>query len=301
METVLKSQISSFLKAVGTSKRYGATADVFIYQDQDKRIAYKEYKYRKLGIDKCELMETHIKGIFEDIPRETIRKMRGWGAFPFCLVYEDETNTFCGFLMDRLPDNCYESFDLYGDGLQERYLDSFFVYAQDYSDKDLAGFVKTLQLAIRFFHRQGICLGDVLSAANTCVQKTDKGLYPYLIDVDSLMRGGIHPLGTYDSINYEPPFADLNNRTKKTDIYKLCLIVLRLFSNPDLPPERAALIYDPNDEIVKRALVRIERVFGADYTANLVKGFSEDPFERPDIERFIYLDITNSELYIAEQ
>lgn len=289
MNTILKSQILPFINAAGTSKRDGATANVYLYQDHEKKYAYKEYKYKKLGVDKCELMESHIKQLFVDFTNDTIKKMRAWGSIPLYLVYEDDNDTFCGFVMDRLPDSCYEEFDsgLYGDGLQECSLDSFFCYVQEYSDKELAEYINALQGIVRFFHKREILLGDVLSAANTCVQKTEKGLFPYLIDVDSLMRGNSHPLGTYDSNNYIPPQEDIRNRSKKTDIYKLSYITLRLFSTPDLPPERANLLFDIQNNDVKKSLERIEKAIGKEYKEAVISGLSENPNERPSIDEFI--------------
>lgn len=288
MNTILKSQILPFINATGTSKRYGVTANVYMYQDHEKKYAYKEYKSKKLDIDKCELMESHIKQLFGDFTNDTIKKMRAWGSIPLYLVYEDDNDTFCGFVMDRLPDRCYEEFasGLY-DGPQECNLDSFFCYAQEYSDKELAAYINALQGIVRFFHKREILLGDVLSAANTCVQKTEKGLFPYLIDVDSLMRGNSHPLGTYDSDNYIPPQEDIRNRSKKTDIYKLSYIILRLFSTPSLPPERANLLFDIKNNDVKKSLGKIEKTIGKEYKEVVIRGLSENPNERPSIDEFI--------------
>lgn len=87
----------------------------------------------------------------------------------------------------------------------------------------------------------------------------------------------------------------LTNRTRKTDIYKFCLIVLRLFANPELPFNRAQIFNSDCDPDVKESLNRIEKVFGAKYRSEIFRGLSENPNNRPEVsEYFEALDAKNS-------
>lgn len=100
-------------------------------------------------------------------------------------------------------------------------------------------------------------------------------LFPYLIDIDSLLLPGVkHPLGTYDSPNYITP-EFIKKGDKSSDIYKFCLIVLRIFSSPKKYYERVDLECDEEDDIVNKSFEHIGRVFGEEYRDSIKKGLSE--------------------------
>ena len=115
--------------------------------------------------------------------------MLGIGAFPLYMVYGRD-GFVKGFIMNRLPDTCYSIFD---NNLEERNLSCFYNDVGNYQDHDLVHFVVKLLEALSFFHKNGICMGDVLSPYNTCVNIYGGKLYPYFIDTDSMIRGDMFP------------------------------------------------------------------------------------------------------------
>jgi len=282
-EVVNKTEIEGYIKQSKAKTEEGKTARVYLYQRERARLAYKQYAGGAQTIERRISMESYIDRVFDSFAEEERHQMRAWASIPLYFVHEDGSDNFCGFIMDRIPDKCYEGDD-------ELNLDRLFC-DDKIPDEGLVVFVKYLQAIIRFMHNHNVLLGDVLSGRNLCIRKDGNKLYPYLIDTDSLIIQGVeHPLGTYDSENFEVPNMDENNRTRKTDIYKFCLIVLRLFANPELPFDRAQIFHSDCDpdvkDDVKESLNRIEKVFGVKFRSKIVGGLSENPNNRPEISGF---------------
>lgn len=266
MIDILKSKITLYINSSSEERKSGQTSLVYLYENNAEKYAYKEYAQNGEGYDS---MEMYIDDILRHFTEAEKEYMRAWAAIPVAKVKTDSSGRFIGFIMDRIPDGCYR-----GNG-EERNLDNLFKDVDKYSDNVLKEFTQRLQMIIRFLHRHNILLGDVLSGRNICVREESGDLFPYLIDIDSLLLPGVkHPLGTYDSPNYIMP-AFIKKGDKSSDIYKFCLIVLRIFSSPKKYYDRVDLKFDEEDDIVNKSFERIGRVFGEEYRDNIKKGLSE--------------------------
>lgn len=259
-------------KSVDNKK--GKTAMVSIVTIQGKKFAFK--KYLNNAIDDISAMERHICNLFDGIGESKYNQMMLFGAFPKYLVYDK--NTFCGFLMDVIPQEGYV------DNNKDRHLGSFYGIkgeVNQFSDQQIGQFVKNLGNLIFDLHESGLILGDVLNDQNLYVLVIDNQLYPYLVDTDSIRKYQENPAKTYHSPNFEPPEGDDSPSTKSSDIYKYCLIVLRIFSKPEKEYERAGLrIEDPASV---SSLQRIKNTLGDSFKDIVVKGLSNNPSQRPRI------------------
>jgi membrane protein len=263
---ILKSKITLYINSSSEERKSGQTSSVYLYENNAEKYAYKEYAQNGEEYDS---MEMYIDDILRHFTEDEKKNMRAWAAIPLAKVKTDSSGRFIGFIMDRIPDGCYRS------NGEERNLDNLFKDVDRYSDNVLKKFTKRLQMLIRFLHRHNVLLGDVLSGRNICVREESGDLFPYLIDIDSLLLPGVkHPLGTYDSPNYITP-AFIKKGDKSSDIYKFCLIVLRIFSSPKKYYDRVDLKFDEEDDIVNKSFERIGRVFGEEYRDNIKKGLSE--------------------------
>lgn len=266
MIDILKSKITLYINSSSEEKKNGQTSSVYLYENNAEKYAYKEYEQNGEEYDS---MEMYIDDILRHFTEREKEDMRAWAAIPVAKVKADSSGRFIGFIMDRIPDGCYR-----GNG-EERNLDNLFKDVDRYSDNVLKKFTQRLQMMIRFLHRHNVLLGDVLSGRNICVREESGDLFPYLIDIDSLLLPGVkHPLGTYDSPNYITP-EFIKKGDKSSDIYKFCLIVLRIFSSPKKYYDRVNLECDEEDDIVNKSFERIGRVFGEEYRDNIKKGLSE--------------------------
>lgn len=266
MIDILKSKITLYINSSSEERKSGQTSSVYLYENNAEKYAYKEYAQNGEEYDS---MEMYIDDILRHFTEDEKKNMRAWAAIPLAKVKTDSSGRFIGFIMDRIPDGCYRS------NGEERNLDNLFKDVDRYSDNVLKKFTKRLQMLIRFLHRHNVLLGDVLSGRNICVREESGDLFPYLIDIDSLLLPGVkHPLGTYDSPNYITP-AFIKKGDKSSDIYKFCLIVLRIFSSPKKYYDRVDLKFDEEDDIVNKSFERIGRVFGEEYRDNIKKGLSE--------------------------
>lgn len=266
MIDILKSKITLYINSSSEEKKSGQTSLVYLYENNAEKYAYKEYAQNGEEYDS---MEMYIDDILRHFTEDEKKNMRAWAAIPLAKVKTDSSGRFIGFIMDRIPDGCYRS------NGEERNLDNLFKDVDKYSDNVLKEFTQRLQMIIRFLHRHNVLLGDVLSGRNICVREESGDLFPYLIDIDSLLLPGVkHPLGTYDSPNYITP-AFIKKGDKSSDIYKFCLIVLRIFSSPKKYYDRVDLKFDEEDDIVNKSFERIGSVFGEEYQDNIKKGLSE--------------------------
>lgn len=277
MIDILKSKITLYINSSSEERKSGQTSLVYLYENNAEKYAYKEYAQNGEGYDS---MEMYIDDILRHFTEREKEDMRAWAAIPVAKVKADSSGRFIGFIMDRIPDGCYR-----GNG-EERNLDNLFKDVDKYSDNVLKEFTQRLQMIIRFLHRHNVLLGDVLSGRNICVREESGDLFPYLIDIDSLLLPGVkHPLGTYDSPNYITP-AFIKKGDKSSDIYKFCLIVLRIFSSPKKYYDRVDLKFDEEDDTVNKSFERIGRVFGEEYRDNIKKGLSEHSVSGLTIDDF---------------
>lgn len=259
----------------------GATSDVYIYKDANIQYAYKEYKDIYTLEEKSFEIEAHINDLYGSISFDSYKQMLRFGSFPLALVYSGDR--LCGFIMNRMPDSCYFVDDEYNE-LKEYTLNALFCNIHNHKLEEYKEFVRRLMIAVLFFHANDICMGDVLSAKNLIINSTENdGLHPYFVDTDSMMRGDLYPFESFDSINYEIETGE--KRTKKTDIYKLCLIILRLFAATQDDGERASLL--PNESGAEESYQCIEKLFGKKFKSLIQNGLEKNPKLRPDITEII--------------
>lgn len=262
--------------SVDTKK--GKTATVSIVTVEGKKYAFK--KYRLNAVENLAAMENHICSLFDCLGESNYNEMMLFGAFPKYLVYNQ--GSFCGFLMDRIPRECYT-----GDH-QDRHLGTFYGIAGEvnrFSDKQIGQYVKNLGNLIYDLHENGFILGDALNDQNLYVRVINNQLYPYLVDTDSLRKDQANPAKTYHSPNFEPPEGEDSPSSKESDIYKYCLIVLRLFAKPEKEYERAGLRIEDSDSA--NSLQRIQETLGDDYKNIIIKGLLDNPSKRPQIREVL--------------
>ena len=253
----------------------GKTATVSILHADGKKYAFK--KYLSTVIKNIPAMETHICSMFDGIASKKYESMMLYGAFPRYLVKDG--GRFCGFIMDAIPEDCY-SLDK-----EERSLGAFWGIKKEinnYSCQSIGKFVKRLAKVILSMHEDGFILGDVLSENNIFIRIHNEELFPYIVDTDSIRKNKKNPSEIYNSAGYEPPEGSSSISTKSTDIYKFCLIVLRLFSCPPKAYERASLLYGDPEAV--NSLNRIQTTLGKEFKNFVFCGLTDEPNNRPTIQ-----------------
>lgn len=256
----------------------GKTATIRIVNLNGRRYAFKQYKSDDPAYaENPAVLEHNILKLFNGVNKDRYQEMTSFiGAFPKVLVYDK--GVFCGYLMDPLPRSCY-TWDNKG-----RNLDKFWGVrgeVREYSDIRLGQFVKHLILAIGQLHDEGYILGDMLSGKNLYVRIEGGVLYPYFIDTDSARTSASNPTGVYHSPDYIPPEGEDAPSSKESDIYKFCIIVLRLFAEPEKDYERAGLL--PEDPAAAASKLRIQKTLGTEFLELLSLGFFEVPAFRPTV------------------
>ena len=269
--------VSGFVDDKADTKK-GKTATVSLVTIKERQYAFK--KYRQNAVEDIAAMEDHICSLFDCLGESKYNEMMLFGAFPKYLVYNQ--NSFCGFLMDIIPRECYSK------DQKDRHLGSFYGIQGEinkFSDQQIGQYVKNLGNLIYDLHESGFILGDALNDQNLYVRVIDDQLYPYLVDTDSLRRDQANPAKTYHSPNFEPPEGADSPSSKASDIYKYCLIVLRLFAKPEKEYERAGLRIE--DSASAGSLQRIQETLGDRYKDIVVKGLQDNPSQRPKIRAVV--------------
>ena len=270
----------------------GTSSVVLIFRERG--YAYKEYTPDDEDFDP-NTMYVHIKNLFDNLYNISysyeLSQLKNISAIPKGFVFDN--GTLKGYIMDCIPNECYI------DGKKERTLKEFLKY--DSSTSDLRELCENLIGAVAIFHSIGYIMGDVLGPNNIIIGlKENIGnrlIYPYFIDMDSCIKPGLClPNGSvqaYNSLGYEPPEGMHAVATKKSDVYKLCLILLRIFYTKSLNSScgytdeefihnRAILRY-PGREATA-SLINIEKIFNSRLKNLIEKGLSESPDNRPSIE-----------------
>ena len=278
MESLSLKYVSSLIDN-SSDIQSGRTATVSTVIIDGRKYAFK--KYRPDVIENLSAMEKHISGLFDYLVGTKYSEIKLFGAFPQFLV-RDEHNNFCGFLMDMIPRECYVENQI------DRHLGAFYGIegeVNQFSDSQIGQFVKNLAKLIFDLHKSGYILGDVLNDQNLYVRATKGELYPYLVDIDSLRKDQENPAKTYHSPNFEPPEGEDSPSSKASDVYKYCLIVLRIFSRPEKEYERAGLRIE--DVAAKESLHRIGSALGESYKNIIIKGLANNPLQRPQISEVL--------------
>lgn len=269
----------------------GTSSVVLIFRERG--YAYKEYTLDE-GFDP-NTMYVHIKNLFDDLYNisysNELSQLKNISAIPKGFVFDN--GTLNGYIMDCIPNECYI------DGKKERTLKEFLKY--DSSTSDLRELCENLIGAVAIFHSIGYIMGDVLGPNNIIIGLKEnignRFIYPYFIDMDSCIKPNLClPKGlvqAYNTLGYEPPEGMDAVATKKSDVYKLCLILLRIFYTKSLNSScgytdeefihnRAILRY-PGREATA-SLINIEKIFNSRLKNLIEKGLSESPDNRPSIE-----------------
>ena len=283
----------------------GTSSVVLIFRELG--YAYKEYTPDDEDFDP-NTMYVHIKNLFDNLYNISysyeLSQLKNISAIPKGFVFDN--GTLKGYIMDCIPNECYI------DGKKERTLKEFLKY--DSSTSDLRELCENLIGAVAIFHSIGYIMGDVLGPNNIIIGlKENIGnrlIYPYFIDMDSCIKPGLClPNGSvqaYNSLGYEPPEGMDAVATKKSDVYKLCLILLRIFytkslnsscgnMDKDFIHNRAILRYPGKEAIA--SLINIEKIFNSRLKNLIEKGLSDSPNDRPTIEELenTLEDICNSD------
>ena len=282
----------------------GTSSVVLIFRELG--YAYKEYTHDE-SFDP-NTMYVHIKNLFDNLYNISysyeLSQLKNISAIPKGFVFDN--GTLKGYIMDCIPNECYI------DGKKERTLKEFLKY--DSSTSDLRELCENLIGAVAIFHSIGYIMGDVLGPNNIIIGlKENIGnrlIYPYFIDMDSCIKPNLClPKGlvqVYNTFGYEPPEGMYAVATKKSDVYKLCLILLRIFYTKSLNSScgytdeefihnRAILRY-PGREATA-SLINIEKIFNSRLKNLIEKGLSDSPNDRPTIEELenTLEDICNSD------
>lgn len=282
----------------------GTSSVVLIFRELG--YAYKEYTPDE-GFDP-NTMYVHIKNLFDNLYNISysyeLSQLKNISAIPKGFVFDN--GTLKGYIMDCIPNECYI------DGKKERTLKEFLKY--DSSTSDLRELCENLIGAVAIFHSIGYIMGDVLGPNNIIIGlKENIGnrlIYPYFIDMDSCIKPNLClPKGlvqVYNTLGYEPPEGMYAVATQKSDVYKLCLILLRIFYTKSLNSScgytdeefihnRAILRY-PGREATA-SLINIEKIFNSRLKNLIEKGLSDSPNDRPTIEELenTIEDICNSD------
>lgn len=283
----------------------GTSSVVLIFRELG--YAYKEYTHDE-GFDP-NTMYVHIKNLFDDLYNisysNELSQLKNISAIPKGFVFDN--GTLNGYIMDCIPNECYI------DGKKERTLKEFLKY--DSSTSDLRELCENLIGAVAIFHSIGYIMGDVLGPNNIIIGLKEnignRFIYPYFIDMDSCIKPNLClPKGlvqAYNTLGYEPPEGMYAVATKKSDVYKLCLILLRIFYTKSLNSScgytdeefihnRAILRY-PGREATA-SLINIEKIFNSRLKNLIEKGLSESPDNRPSIEE---LENTIEEICQADE
>lgn len=273
----------------------GTSSVVLIFRELG--YAYKEYTHDKDFDPDFDpnTMYIHIKSLFDDLYnisyRDELRQLKNISAIPKGFVLDN--GELKGYIMDCIPSDCYI------DENKERTLKEFLRY--DSSISDLKELCENLIGAVAIFHSIGYIMGDVLGPNNIIIGlKENIGnrlIYPYFIDMDSCIKPNLClPKGlvqAYNTLGYEPPEGMYAVATQKSDVYKLCLILLRIFytkslnsscgnMDKDFIHNRAILRY-PGKEATA-SLINIEKIFNSRLKNLIEKGLSDSPNDRPTIE-----------------
>lgn len=278
MKTCQYSDIQQYINNVIPIKRQESSR-VYIYIKDGKKYAYKEYRATSLfSQNHISQMADYLNELFTPIKPNDYRDFQVFSAVPLCLVY-DQT-VFKGFIMECIPDRCYFQRTLRSGETrkEEGVLDWFWNgKINDYSDQDKASFVKRLIRAIKILHQHDIVLGDAISSNNLLIAEYDGMLAPFFIDTDSFRNKKENPTAIYNSPNYYPPEGQTAISTKETDIYKLCLIILRFFSTDNI--HRPSIV--KGDLEANNSLNKIGSVFSDSFRKSVENGLSCNPKDRP--------------------
>jgi serine/threonine protein kinase len=275
------------------------------------QVAVAIKKYKKTILQGCEsTIESYLKMLFanrKSAPAVIRRIIDQYTTWPRCIVYEN--GEACGFAMHLIPEKFFAHYiDVAGEETADSNFD--FILNDDNTRKGLglpiinqggrAKIVYDLLLIVSQFHKYDFVIGDI-SPNNILVyvdptnQKSNRALF---IDTDSFRKANhTHPLKQPHTPNWFPPEAwsarqkridlersngDANQimryramefiQNTQTDIYKICLAILRLYHTG----EQRTSISESN-----LSIQLLTKDISKDFAALITKGLDSSPTSRP--------------------
>ena len=289
----------------GTAKVYKVPAGAFPIP-----IAIKRYSDRILEKDGAAI-GSYMRSLIEfrkNLPSDMRRAIDNFTVWPQRLVYDYENDRVCGFTMQLIPDLFFTKIQIAGaDETKESNLDFVLLGAEfrrkhglpPISAKGRAKVIYDLLQIVSILHRHDYVLGDlspknILVAVDDSDQSKNRILF---IDTDSYRKkGSIHPLKQLHTPDWIPPECqkaseELNKLTPNanpnliarlevdmfiqnqcTDVYKLCLVVMRLYHEGDY----ASII-----TVSETADKKLRKDIGDEFADYVLCGLAEKPDERP--------------------
>jgi serine/threonine protein kinase len=289
----------------GTAKVYKVPAGAFPVP-----IAIKRYSDKILAKDGAAI-GSYLRSLIEfrkNLPDDMRRIIDNFALLPQRLVYDNDNDKVCGFTMQLIPPIFFEKIKVAGeDEIKESNLD-FVLHGADFrrkhglppvSAKGRAKIIHDFMQIVLILHNHDYVLGD-LSPKNILIsiderdQSKNRILF---IDTDSYRKkGSIHPLKQLHTPDWIPlecqkasdelskltPNAnpnliarlevDMFIQNQCTDVYKLCLAIMRLYHEGD----HSSIITESES-----ADKKLRKDIGEEFADYILLGLSDKPDERP--------------------
>jgi len=295
----------------GTGKVFKIPAGVFPIP-----IAIKRYSDKILS-ENGAAIDSYLRSLIDfrkKLSDDTQRVIDNFTLWPQRLVYDYESGKTSGFTMQLIPDLFYTTIKIAGEEEKKESNLDFVLHGAGFrkkhglpalTAKGRAKIVYDFLRVVSVLHSHDYVLGDLspknlLIAVDKSNQSKNRILF---IDTDSYRkRGSIHPLQQLHTPDWIPPECqraseELNKLTPNanpnqiarlkvdmfiqnqyTDVYKVCLAVIRLYHDGD----HASIIMESES-----AVERLRRDIGDEFAHYVSRGLSENPDDRPAIGNLI--------------
>jgi serine/threonine protein kinase len=272
-------------------------------------VAIKKYSKKMLAGNEAAI-ETYLKVLIENrlvAPVDVRRTIDQYTIWPRVIIYENREA--CGFAMNFIPDKFFAHYmDVAGEETADSNFD--FILNDDNTRKGLglpiinasgrAKITYDLLLIVSQLQKYNFVIGDIspnniLVYVDSTAQKHNRVLF---IDSDSFRKANhTHPLKQPHTPNWFPPEAwsarqkrielERNNgdsnkimnyramefiQNTQTDIYKICLAILRLYH----AGEQRTSISESN-----LSIQQLTKDISKEFAALIVKGLDSTPASRP--------------------
>ena len=291
----------------GTAKIYKVPAGAYPIPIAIKR--YSDNVLKKEGA----ALGSYLRSLIEfrnNLPADIRKIIDNFTVWPQRLLYDYDSDKVCGFTMQLIPVLFFTNIKIAGEGeLKESNLD-FILHGAEFrrkhglpliSVKGRAKFIYDLLQIVSILHNHDYVLGD-LSSKNILLAIDEHDQYKnriLFIDTDSYRKkGSINPLKQLNTPDWIPPECqkasdelskltpnanpnliarleiDMFIQNQFTDIYKVCLAIIRLSHEGD-----HASIITKSDSADKK----LRKDIGEEFADYVLRGLSENPDKRPSV------------------
>jgi len=291
----------------GTAKVYKVPAGAFPIP-----IAIKRYSDKILS-ENGAAIGSYLRSLIEfrkNLPDNMRRVLDNFAVWPQRLVYDYDSGKVCGFTMQLIPELFFTKIMVAGEeDTKESNLD-FVLHGADFrrkhglptiSAKGRAKIVYDFIQTVSVLHDHDYVLGD-LSPKNMliAIDKNNQSKNRILfIDTDSYRKkGSIHPLQQLHTPDWIPPECqkasselskltpnanpiqmerlkiDMFIQNQCTDVYKMCLVITRLYHDGG-----HASIITASESADKK----LRKDIGGEFADFVLRGLSENPDDRPTV------------------